>query len=308
MFRFQSDRLKIKQKLGSGRSGAVFPYQKDPQDLKWVVKRIRADDIDALLSSLPEIVLGFSCEHPHVVPIKAYFIEQDSNRESFNIYMKLPRMQETLLDEFKNRKKENKPYSEEEIVRHFYSLVSGLEYLHNKRIYHGDIKPNNLLLDQNRTLHIADVGIAKHVEEGDEYQTVTEKIGTYQYSAPEILGAERKDIKKEALAKADIWSLGVVILELCTFDLKLLNSSDREETRKRIQKYLQGLTGKCHHSLIALMKKILNLDSKERPDIVQIKGELETNFSGILVLRFFVLEINLFLESRFVDFEESFSI
>jgi len=275
MFRFHSNRLKTKEKIGKGRSGTVFPYQKDPQDLKWVVKRIKAEDLDVLLKSLPEIVLGFACDHPHVVPVKGYFIEQEPNNESFNIYMKLPRMKETLLSDFKNRKRENNPYCQEEIIRHFYSLASGLEYLQNKRIFHGDIKPDNLLFDQNGTLKIADVGIAKHVEEEDGYQTLTEKIGTYQYSAPEILGAERKDLKKNALAKADIWSLGVVILELCAFDLKLLNSLNREETKKRIREHLESFQGRYDSSLIALLKQILNSDPSERPDLDQIKSELE---------------------------------
>jgi len=64
MFRFHHDRLKTKEKLGSGRFGAVFPYKKDEEDIRWVVKRIRADDADALLSSLPEIVLGLLATTP----------------------------------------------------------------------------------------------------------------------------------------------------------------------------------------------------------------------------------------------------
>jgi len=285
MFRFQLERLKTKQKVGSGSFGTVYPYQKGPEDLKWVVKRIRVDDADALLKSLPEIVLGFSCEHPCVVPIKGYCIQKDSNNESFNIYMKLPRMKINLLDDFRNREQKSKPYSEEEIVRYFYSLVSGLEYLHNKRIYHGDIKPNNLLLDGSGALKITDVGIAKHVEEGDEYQTVTEQIGAYQYLAPEILGAERKDIKKDVLAKADIWSLGVVVLELCAFEFRLLNPVDQGTREKKIQRYLEGFEGKYHNSLTTLVKRILNSDPQERPDIGQIKDELEKTFSKVLVLR-----------------------
>ena len=120
MFRFHQSRLNTKQKLGSGRFGYVYPYQKDPQDFKWVVKRIRAEDTDALLTSLPEVVLGFACDHPRIVPMKGYFIEKDSNNESFNIYMKLSRMKETLLNNFKERQKMKNPYKEEDIIRHFF--------------------------------------------------------------------------------------------------------------------------------------------------------------------------------------------
>jgi len=67
MFQLRKDRLKIKEKLGKGRFESVFPYQKHPEDLKWVVKRIKAEDADALVASLPEVVLGMSCDHPNIV-------------------------------------------------------------------------------------------------------------------------------------------------------------------------------------------------------------------------------------------------
>jgi len=290
MFKFHKDRLQTKQKLGSGKFASVFPYQKDTQDFKWVVKRIRADDADALLSSLPEIVLGFFCDHPCMVPVKGYFIEKDSNNESFNIYMKLPRMKETLLNNLKDRKRDKNPYSEQEIIRYFYSLVCGVQYLHSNKIYHGDLKHDNLLIDNTGSLKIADVGIAKHVEEEDSYQTLTGEVGTYQYSAPEIVGADRKDHKKDVLAKADVWSMGVVILELCSLDFRLLNSSlPRDQLQARVNERLASLEGKFDSSLILLIKKMLNLDQKERLDVEVIINEIENHYSEMLDRDFLIL-------------------
>jgi len=284
MFRFHQNQLQIQQKIGKGRFGTVFPYQKDPQDLKWVVKRIKAEDSDSLMASLPEIVLGFACDHPRVVPVKGYFIEKDLDKVGFNIYMKLPRMKETLGNDLKTRKRQNNPYSEQEIIRHFHSLVCGVGYLHSKKICHGDIKPDNLLLDENGVLMIGDVGIAKHVEEEDSDQTLTGQIGTYQYSAPEIMGVGLGEKKKRGLAKADIWSVGVVILELCYFDFRLLNASlSQDKLQGRISEFVGSLEGKYSSSIVKLLKRILNLDPKLRPDIEEIKMELETNLSQFLV-------------------------
>jgi len=284
MFRFHPDRLQIKDKLGNGRFGSVYPYQKDPQDLKWVVKRIRAGDIDALLASLPEIVLGFACHHPNVVPVKSYFIEKSADQGCFNIYIKLPRMKTDLLHDLKDRKMKNKLYSEEEIIRHFYSLVCGIEYLHSKKIFHGDIKPDNLLLDETGHLKVADVGIAKHFEDEDLYQTLTGSIGTYQYSAPEILGESRKNVTKAALGKADVWSVGVVILELCVSESRYLNGAlPPEKLQYKIDESIGSLDGKYHKSLIALIKKALSIDPGERISIQEIKEGLENSFFQILV-------------------------
>jgi len=279
MFRFNPSRLR--EKLGKGRFGKVFAYQKDPQDRKWVVKRIKAEDSDALVACLPEIVLGFACDHPCVVPVKGYDIEKNSDGEGYNIYMKLPRMEETLLSDFKERKRKDIPYSEQDIIRHFYSLVCGIGYLHSKKIYHGDIKPDNLLLDGQGNLKVADIGIAKHVEEEDSYQTLTGQKGTTGYSAPEIFG---QSVTKELLSKADIWSIGAVVLELCLFDVRQLNSFlPRDQIQAKLDALFKSMQGKYHGSLFVLIQKLLNLDAKERPDIGQIKAELEKHFSQILV-------------------------
>jgi len=272
MFRFHQDRLKIKDKLGKGRFGTVFPYQKHSEDLKWVVKRIRAEDADGLVASLPEIVLGMSCDHQNVVPIKGYFIERNDKNEGYNIYTKLPRMKGTLLDDFKERKAFQSPYSEEEIINNFYSLVCGVGYLHKKKIFHGDIKPESLLLDYDRVLKIADIGMSKHSEE--------RPLVNFQYSAPEVLGVE---VKKEMLRKADVWSLGVVILELCCFNLKLLNASLPKDQLQMVLNDLFGrLKGKYHHKVIDILQRILSLDPRERSDIEAIRGELEKSFPDML--------------------------
>jgi len=268
MFKFNPDRLITKEKLGSGRFGSVFPYKKNLDDFRWAVKRVRADDMDALLASLPEIVLGFACDHPCIVSVKGYSIEKDSSEGSFNLFMKLPRMKETLFNNLKARKMNRNPYNEQEIIRHFYSLTCGIQYLHSKKIYHGDIKPTNLLMDSQGFMKIADVGIAKHVEDEDSYQTFTGQAGTYEYSAPEIVGANHRKNKKNVLPKADIWSLGVVILELCLLDFKLLNASlPQDQLEGRINELLGKIKEKFHSSLIVLLKRILSFDPKNRPNL-----------------------------------------
>ena len=131
------------------------------------------------------------------------------------------------------------------------------------------------LLDHNGTLNIGDIGISKRIE--------AKPLIDFQYSSPEVLGV---DIKREVLKKADVWSLGVVILELCYFDSKLLNVSlPKDQLQERLNGFFGNLQGKYHLRYMSLLQRILSLNPEERLDIGLIKSELEQNFSEILVSR-----------------------
>eukprot|EP01084_Bolivina_argentea_P264255 447576_1 len=90
----------------------------------------------------------------------------------------------------------------ERIARtYFKQLISGLETFHQVGICHRDIKPQNLLLDANFQLKIADFGVNKVFETDNN-------VGTRGYQAPEILK------KKEYTPACDIFSCGVVLFIL----------------------------------------------------------------------------------------------
>ena len=156
MFNFKKERL-IQPPIGEGAHGEVFSYQKNPQDSRWVVKRPIGKKIEDLFACLPEIVLGFSCDHPCIVPVKGYSIQPTEDKR-YEIYIKIPRMSGgTLADELRRRKLKTLYYSEDEIVKNFYALLCAVDYLHNRKIFHGDIKINNILLDEKGNLNLLQI-------------------------------------------------------------------------------------------------------------------------------------------------------
>ena len=92
-------------------------------------------------------------------------------------------------------------------------LAAGLAYLHAKRIYHRDVKPDNVLLTANLEPRLADFGVSKAVVRSDvavaaDYDTV-HMVGTFGYMAPE------SQLFKSG-PKTDVYALGIVLLQLAT--------------------------------------------------------------------------------------------
>lgn len=89
----------------------------------------------------------------------------------------------------------------------FRQLVSALQYCHHRGIVHRDLKPDNILLEANNFIKLADFGFAKEAKG----QNLSTFCGTIYYMAPEILQLQDYDG-----CKADVWSLGVTLYKTVT--------------------------------------------------------------------------------------------
>ena len=113
----------------------------------------------------------------------------------------------------KSCRNQKKAVSQDYVIKILKQLLISLKYLHDKSIYHRDVKPDNILLDENGNIKLSDFGISAihrdNVEDGSDnnvlYSNYT-RVGRADFVAPEVLEGRQSDYK------IDIFSLGLTML------------------------------------------------------------------------------------------------
>uniref|UniRef100_A0A0D9Z1C6 Protein kinase domain-containing protein n=1 Tax=Oryza glumipatula TaxID=40148 RepID=A0A0D9Z1C6_9ORYZ len=141
-------------------------------------------------------------------------------------------------------------------------LAEGLKMLRGRSIVHRDLKPQNLLLSTNGdaiTLKIGDFGFARSLVQENLAATM---CGSPSYMAPEIMRCEDYD------AKADLWSVGVILFQLVTGKLPFYGAN-LFQLRQNIHesngvKFPKEIKDDLHPDFIDLCRGLLCLDPKKR--------------------------------------------
>ena len=111
--------------------------------------------------------------------------------------------------ELLNKIKIQKPLKEDEARKYFQQLIDGVDYLHNQEIYHRDLKPNNILIDGDGNVKIADFDVSATCQQFGSDGLLHTTCGTPSYIAPETMNGKGYDG-----ASTDLWSCGVVLFML----------------------------------------------------------------------------------------------
>ena len=147
-------------------------------------------------------------------------------------------------------------------------LLNGIKYLHMCKITHYDLKPQNIIIDDNLNVKIIDFSVSLDYSKINDNKIKLPFRGTSFYMAPEVLRNDTINIKD--LNKIDLYSLGVILFNLAfgsyPFDLKQKDTKNYDKIYKKIMKDLTIKNKYNYYSsyFIDFLKKLLEKDINKR--------------------------------------------
>ncbi|KAH9515702.1 Interferon-induced, double-stranded RNA-activated protein kinase [Bulinus truncatus] len=195
------------KKLGSGISGEVFEARKKLDNKKYAIKRIKSKNEN----QIREVKNLAKLEHPNIVRYFTAWIDGDW------LYIQLELCKSTLSDWLFKMKQRNK----ETLAKYFQQIISAVEFIHKNDLMHRDLKPSNIFFAENDDLKIGDFGLSTVHTEPNENLTQTDAAAcsvehSQMKGTPDYMSPEQLEGKTDYDTRTDIYSLGLIFLEMYT--------------------------------------------------------------------------------------------
>jgi len=199
--------------LGTGSAGVVQAGVHKPTGMRVAVKTVKVDNKEKreqMLSEIKGLVLAAGC--PYLVQWYAGFVAKDTGL----VHVVVELMDRGSLADLRMRLG-GKGVPPEHLASVAAQIARGLEHLHSRRLLHRDVKPENILHNSLGQVKLTDFGISKDLS--SSAGAAATFVGTANYMAPE------RALGKDYSYKSDVWSAGMVVLELAngTYPFKTAN-------------------------------------------------------------------------------------
>ncbi|KAL3837227.1 hypothetical protein ACJMK2_022597 [Sinanodonta woodiana] len=191
------------EKIGEGTYGIVYKARDKISGNMVALKKIRLDaDSEGVPSTaIREISLLKELSHPNVVSLL------DVVHNEKKLYLVFEYLNQDLKKYMDSVPASGLPIPL--IKSYLHQLLQGIAFCHAHRVLHRDLKPQNLLIDVEGNIKLADFGLARAF--GVPVRTYTHEVVTLWYRAPEILLGSRF-----YSTPVDVWSLGCIFAEMIT--------------------------------------------------------------------------------------------
>ncbi|KAL0488272.1 serine/threonine-protein kinase Nek, partial [Acrasis kona] len=253
----------ITRKLGGGAEGAVFLATRLEDKEKIAMKCIIRHSEKDIKRTREELGFLMTLRHENIVDHMMFFedVKKSFTGEETRFYLVMEYSEDGSLEDYIiAQKKLNQTISVETILKWTTQICECMRYMHKDGLIHRDIKSENLLLSNNhQTMKVCDFGFTKKTEKVLS-GTV---LGTIVYMAPEIFANTRYD------ESIDIWSLGVVLLQL------ILMKNQKEVPDVRIEvggnpDYIYEFLSDYDTRVTSIVEACLRIDPIDRPTAAEI--------------------------------------
>ncbi|KAI6191549.1 CMGC/CDK/CDK4 protein kinase [Aphelenchoides bicaudatus] len=203
-----NNEYETKNRIGQGAYGTVFLVKHLESQHEYALKRINMKQNSegipqSVLREIAALMAVKHFNHPNLTKLHdAFVMRNDDGAMSLNVVFEKC---DWDLYEFLNQIPRDMPEAQCRLFA--CQIFKGVDFLHFNNLIHRDLKPQNILVNQDRTVKIADFGLARNY---GLHSTFTPTVVTLWYRSPELL------LQCKYNTSIDIWSVGCIFAELYT--------------------------------------------------------------------------------------------
>ncbi len=219
--------------LGSGAMGVVYRGYRCKNGSIVAVKKVKdAYSNNKMIRERAKQEASLAFRHPNLVEMIGYC---EYAPDKGPIFILSHFVYGESIDKYVKRF-ENNPNRTEKICSAICSVLDALDYVHSRGVVHRDVKPSNIMIENDSNVRLMDLGIAR-LNGGNKFSSFG-FIGTPEYSAPEQMLREQNGNSVQINATTDIYELGITFYELLAGKNPMSCLSEAETLTKQMKEPL----------------------------------------------------------------------
>ena len=264
-------RYRLEARVGAGGMSTVYRAFDETLERQVAVKLMNrevASDSDQLERFRREARAVAQLSHPHIVGVI------DAGEDDGRPYIVLEYVEgETLKDRIRRQGRLPMP----EAVAYAIEIARALGAAHARHIVHRDVKPQNVLIDEEGSAKVTDFGIARTLEE-DGLTADGRVLGTTDYVSPE------QALGQHVSGQSDLYSLGVVLYEMLTGEVPFKGENQVAVAMKHVREELPDVQLKRPEVSAALAAVVETATAKHQDDRYADDAEMIADLEDALAI------------------------